>query len=94
MEISKPCFAKHIFVCENKKEAGECCGGKNSEVLRETLKKAIKQMGLDDRIRVSRTGCLDVCAQGPNVLLMPDNIWFKQVKEGDLQEIIHRALSG
>ncbi len=93
MKISKPSFAKYIFVCENKKDVGECCGAKGSEALREALKIRVKQMGLSERIRVSRAGCLDACEEGPNVLLMPDNIWFKRVKGEDIEEIIRRAAS-
>ena len=50
-------------------------------------------MGLSDRIRVSRAGCLDACEEGPNILLMPDQIWFKKVKPEDLEEILRRAAS-
>lgn len=92
MEISKPRFEKHLLVCENEREAGSCCGKKDSGVLREALKKRIKELGLSDRIRVSRTGCLDVCDEGPNILLMPDNVWFKRVELQDLSEIIRRAV--
>ena len=93
MKLSKPHFLKYIFVCENKREEGDCCAP-NGERLRELLKQAVKDKGLAEKIRVSRSGCLDVCAQGPNVLLMPDNIWFKQVEEKDVPEIIKKAMGG
>lgn len=92
MEISKPRFEKYLLVCENEREAGSCCGKKDSGVFREALKKNITELGLSDRIRVSRTGCLDVCDEGPNILLMPDNIWFKRVELQDLPEIIRQAV--
>jgi len=88
MQSSKPHFLKYIFVCENKREEGACCGPRGGERLREFLKKAVKERGLADKVRVSRSGCLDVCSEGPNVLLMPDNIWFKRVREVDVEEII------
>ena len=62
--------------------------------MRETLKQAVKDKGLAKQIRVSRSGCLDVCSEGPNVLLMPDNIWFKRVNEKDIEEIVNRAAEG
>ncbi len=92
MEISKPRFEKHLLVCENERETGACCGKKDSGALREALKKRVKELGLSDRIRVSRTGCLDVCDEGPNILLMPDNVWFKCVELQDLSEIIRRTV--
>ena len=91
METSKPAFSKYIFVCENKREAGKCCAAEGS-ALREVLKNAVKDKGLAAKIRVSPTGCLDVCADGPNVLLMPDNVWFKHVRESDIEGILNKAL--
>ena len=93
MQATPPRFAKYIFVCENEREEGKCCSPDGSK-LRELLKKTIKEKGLAGRIRVSRAGCLDVCAEGPNVLLMPDNRWFSHVEEKDIPEIIHAALHG
>lgn len=93
MKESKPHFIKYIFVCENKREEGDCCGPRAGR-LREILKETLKKRGLSEKIRVSRSGCLDVCAEGPNVLLMPDNIWFKQVEEKDVPEIIKKAMEG
>ena len=90
MEICKPHFEKHLFVCENRREEGDCCGAAG-ERIRELLKIGVKDKGLAGRVRVSRSGCLDVCSEGPNVLLMPDNIWFKRVCERDIAGIIARA---
>ena len=91
MELSKPHFLKYIFVCENQREEGACCAPEGSK-LRELLKKTIKSGGFAEKIRVSRSGCLDVCSEGPNVLLMPDNVWFKHVSESDVEEIIKIAV--
>lgn len=93
MDLSKPHFLKYIFVCENKRSEGTCCSEKG-EKIRERLKHEVKKKGLASEIRVSRSGCLDVCEQGPNVVLMPDNIWFKHVAEKDLPKILELAEKG
>ena len=62
--------------------------------IRELLKSFVKERGLAARIRVSRAGCLDLCAEGPNVLLMPDNKWFSRVTEEDLAQILREAEKG
>ena len=90
MEISEPAFQKYIFVCENEREAGKCCAADGTR-LRERLKEEIKKRGLAKKIRVSHSGCLDVCGEGPNVLLMPDNVWFRRVTENDLEAILKKA---
>jgi len=52
------------------------------------LKARVKELGLGDKIRVSRAGCLDSCAEGPIALLMPDKVMFKRIEEKDLEKII------
>ena len=91
MEQSTPNFLKYIFICENQRGDGACCAPEGIRI-REALKKKIKQMGLDQKIRVSRSGCLDVCAEGPNVLLMPDNVWFKRVAGADVEAIVQKTI--
>ena len=93
MNISSPAFQKYIFVCENKREEGACCA-RAGERIRELLKNAVEKKGLVSKIRVSRSGCLDVCEEGPNVVLMPDNVWFNEVGESDIPKILERALQG
>lgn len=90
MQSVTPAFKKYIFVCEHVRETGECCSGEGAR-LRENLKAMVKERKLDSKIRVSRSGCLDVCSEGPNVLLMPDNIWFKKVAASDLGAIVDKA---
>ena len=93
MEKAQPHFEKYVLVCENKRETGDCCGAQG-ERIRELLKKAVKDRGLSARIRVSRTGCLDVCSEGPNVLVAPDYVWFKGVRESDIETIVESLVNG
>ena len=87
MKKTKSRFRKVVFVCENEREGKACCAPEGNR-LRESLKNSVREMGLAAEIRVSRSGCLDVCAEGPNVLIMPDNIWFHGVQESDLPKIL------
>ena len=88
MEKSKPHFQKYVFVCENQREEGRECCGQKGQAIRELLKNEIKSLGLAHLVRVSRAGCLDVCSEGPNVLVEPDDVWFKQVSETDVPQIV------
>ena len=90
MKTAKPAFQKYIFVCENERQAGDCCSVMGQK-LREALKRSVNEKGLSEKICVSRAGCLDVCSQGPNVLLMPDNVWFKEVTLEDIPNILKEA---
>ena len=93
MEPSRPKFQKYIFVCENEREEGASCKPHGARI-RELLKETVKKRGLAAEIRVSRSGCVDVCDEGPNVLLVPDYVWFKRVSENDIEPILKRALEG
>jgi (2Fe-2S) ferredoxin len=94
MQTSKPLFQKYILVCENERSEEDCCAARGGVRLRELLKQAVKEKGLASKVRVSRAGCLDVCSEGANVLLMPDNVWFKKVGEGDLESILETVQKG
>lgn len=93
MEIVQPRFSKYLLVCENIRDKDDCCAQEGMNI-RETLKALVKQKGLTGKIRVSRTGCQDACSEGPNVLLMPDNVWFKRVRTSDAEAILEQAMKG
>lgn len=94
MKIQAPAFRKYIFVCENLREGGEACCGPNAmgKGYVERLKEEVKKRGLKGKVRVSRTGCLDSCAQGPNIVVYPEGRWYSQVQESDLIAIIEQEL--
>ena len=47
----------------------------------------MKSKNLKGRMRVSRSLCLGLCEQGPNVCVMPENVWYSNVTAADLAEI-------
>lgn len=92
MEQTKPKFAKYLFVCENVRQDKASCTPASLE-LRTALKQVIHERGFGCSIRVSRSGCLDACSNGPNILLMPDNIMFHHVSVGDISRIVGVAIA-
>jgi (2Fe-2S) ferredoxin len=87
-EPSKPPFERIVFVCSNERPAGEdSCGGRGSAEFQKKLKEYAKSKGLAGRCRVSRALCLGLCSIGPNVCVMPENVWYHGVTEADLEEI-------
>ena len=89
-------YQKIIFVCTNHREDPQrpCCNRKGGSQFRAALKEAIAERNLQSKIRVSQSGCLGLCAEGPNVLIYPDGIWYAHVTESDLETILNEAMTG
>lgn len=85
---------KIIYVCLNEREHGVCCGHGGAGRVHARLKETVKTKGLSRQVRVSRSGCMDRCKYGPNVLVFPDGIWFSGVTESDADTILDRVLEG
>lgn len=82
MERAPIPYRKTAFVCVHARADGRvACGnpGRGGPEVLAALKDGVKAAGLQGRVRVARSGCLDLCEQGPNVFLHPDNEWFSGV---------------
>ena len=87
-EASKPPYVRTIFICCNERPPEEdSCGTRGSAALQKKLKEYAKSRGLQGRLRVSRALCLGLCSIGPNVCVMPENVWYHGVTDADLAEI-------
>jgi (2Fe-2S) ferredoxin len=88
-------FEKHIFVCENKRPDGHprgCCADKGSLEFRQALKKRIKKLGLNSKIRINSAGCLDACEYGAVMVVYPEQIWYGNVTINDIDDIIDQQI--
>jgi (2Fe-2S) ferredoxin len=79
----------HVFVCVNDRHKEKpSCADKDAVEIYARLKAAVKASGRAGRsVRVSKSGCLGLCAAGPNVVLYPEKIHFAHVTLDDLPEI-------
>lgn len=91
MEKKPVPYRKTIFVCTNVRDGGRvACGnpGRGGLEVCEALKHEVKRLGLKGKVRVARSGCLDLCEQGPNVFLYPEGEWRSAVSVKDTAELI------
>lgn len=89
-------FQRIVFVCVNERDAslGVSCGPRNGAEIHRLLKEGVKALGKAAKLRVCRSGCLDRCAKGPNIMVFPDNWWFYDVSEEDVPAILEKITSG
>ena len=81
----------HMFFCTNTRENGDkSCGDTPTNArMAEELKARCKQAQLP--VRISRTACLGPCAQGPNIMAYPHQVWFQDVHPEDIDAIEARV---
>ncbi|NWJ51381.1 MAG: (2Fe-2S) ferredoxin domain-containing protein [Bacteroidetes bacterium] len=89
--MKKPDF--HILVCNSYRIAGNAqgaCNRKNAPQMIQYLTEGAVDRGLD--VTVSSTGCLNICAQGPIVVVQPQNVWYGGIESEDQMDELLDAL--
>ena len=93
-ELKESPYVSHIFVCTNDRGGKrKSCADNNSPAVRKALKEAVADRGWKGRVRVSQSGCMGLCAKGPNVMIYPQKIWFSDVSTDDVDLIISKTES-
>ncbi len=93
MQPQRVPYQKILFVCINRRAAEEtCCAARDSEAIAEALKARVKALGLSRHVRVSKSGCQDLCAKGPNVMVFPDYVCYHGVTSHDVERIVQDAV--
>lgn len=80
-------LAKHVLVCGNAD-----CASRGSVGLVEALRRQLAAAGRERDVRVTRTGCMGRCGEGPTVAVYPDGVWYRGVLESDAAELCREHL--
>ena len=89
MDTQKSPHKAHLFICKKTRSGTrKSCGNGSNPDLKVILKNEIKTRGWSSQIRVSESGCLGVCENGPNMMVYPQGIWFSDVTHNDVPEIL------
>ena len=80
-------YRSHILVC-----SGTGCHASGSLVLKEALEAEIARVGLDKEVKVIETGCFGFCRLGPNMMVYPEGVFYCQVHEQDVPQIVEEHL--
>ncbi|MBR2499886.1 MAG: (2Fe-2S) ferredoxin domain-containing protein, partial [Clostridia bacterium] len=74
-----------------------CCGGTGctssgcEEIIKE-MEFQLKENGLEQEIKVIKTGCFGLCALGPIVIVYPEGAFYSRVKKEDVKEIVEEHI--
>ena len=77
----------HVLIC-----GGTGCTSSGSIKIAARLEQELSERGLDEEIKVVRTGCFGLCALGPIMIVYPDGTFYHSVTENDVPEIVEEHL--
>ena len=87
----------HIFVCASTRLNGKvqgACQNKESHNLVMMFTEEIMNRDLESQVMVTATGCVGLCEKGPIVMIYPQQVWYGEVSEDDIDEILDAVESG
>lgn len=89
MELIKLRPKLHILVCVNQRENESCCKNADGEKIYLKLKKFVNANNLSSIVWITKTRCLGFCNdEGTTIVIYPEGIWLKKIKEQDINKII------
>ena len=80
-------FRSHVMIC-----GGTGCTSSGSDRVAEAFEAEIVTAGLENEVKVIRTGCFGLCALGPIVVIYPEGTFYSMVKPEDVAEIVSEHL--
>ena len=80
-------YRSHVLVC-----AGTGCTSSGSAVLFDEFEQRLKDAGIENEVKVVKTGCFGLCAEGPIVVVYPEGAMYCRVTKADVQEIVTEHL--
>lgn len=86
-EMAPVMEGRHVLVC-----GGTGCTSSDSAAIIAKLNEELKKNGLDQEIRVVKTGCFGLCALGPIMIVYPEGSFYSMVKPEQIPEIVEEHL--
>ena len=80
-------YRAHVLIC-----AGTGCTSSGSATLFTEFERCIQEAGIDNEVKVVKTGCFGLCAEGPIVVVYPEGSMYCRVKPEDVSEIVSEHL--
>jgi len=68
--------------------SGTGCQASGSLQVRDALKRELARHKLENEIRIIETGCNGFCAQGPVMIVQPEDIFYQKLTEEDIPHLV------
>lgn len=83
-----------VFVCANaeEKDGRPACGLRGGAEICDALKKQVKARGLKGKVRALKSGCMDLCEKGPNVMVFPEQTLLSGVSVDNVPSLVDAYL--
>ena len=72
--------------------AGSGCAAYGTSKVYQRLKQELAHQGMQDEVEVKLSGCHGFCEKGPIMVLYPEGIFYPQVKEENVPEIVEKTV--
>ena len=80
-------YRAHVLVC-----AGTGCTSSNSVKIMEEMETLLLSNKLDKEVKIVKTGCFGLCAEGPIVVVYPEGAMYTRVEVTDVKDIVEEHL--
>ncbi len=77
----------HVLVC-----GGTGCTSSGCEKIIKEMDLQLEKKGIQNEVKVIRTGCFGLCALGPIVIVYPEGAFYSTVEIEDVKEIVEEHL--
>jgi len=72
--------------------SGSGCAAYGTAKVHQALLDELARQGMEDDVEVKLTGCHGFCEKGPIMVIRPEGIFYAQVKEESIPEIVQKTI--
>ena len=80
-------YRSQVLIC-----TGTGCSSSNSPAIIKRFEECIRNAGLENEIKVVRTGCFGLCENGPICIVYPEGAFYSHIKVYDVERIVSEHL--
>ena len=80
-------YRSHVLVC-----TGTGCVSSGARAIKDVFIDELHENKIENEVRVVETGCHGFCERGPIAIVYPEGVFYSELKEADVAEIVEEHL--